>query len=107
LTKNARGQIGHSSHGIIIGCPLGSDHKIRTQFFEIFDLLPFSLVTQNRINPYIFTEVRNKSLTPSPLKRYVFYESSFSKLFKSLIIDGLPDPWIWKVGLFHKKIHKA
>ncbi len=41
---------------------LGSVHKIRAQFSKIFD--PF--VTQNRTNPYIFTVVRNKSLTPHP-----------------------------------------
>jgi hypothetical protein len=46
-------------------------HILRNAIFGLLDPLP--LVTKNHRNPYILTMVRNKSLTPSLLERYVIY----------------------------------
>ncbi len=56
--------------------PFGAVHKIRNAVFRYFRPPP-PFVTQNRTNPYISTEVRNKSLTP-PQKRTYFVNAPFS-----------------------------
>jgi hypothetical protein len=47
-------------------------------------IIPAQTKTKNRTNPYVLTMVRNKSLTPSPLERYVICGrplTAFSRCF--------------------------
>jgi hypothetical protein len=81
--------------------PLGPFTKYVTLYSGILDPPPF--VTQNRTNPYIFTEVRNKSLTP-PGRTYfvnapfdhqrnsILSKSTKNNKFKSRFQGNFPRP---------------
>jgi hypothetical protein len=62
----------------------GAVHKIRNAVFRYFRPPP-PFVTQNRTNPYIFTEVRNNSLTP-PQKRTYFVNAPKVKSENRLLL---------------------
>jgi hypothetical protein len=55
---------------MILKIILGDIHILRNAIFQLFRP-PSLIVTKNRTNPYALTMVCNKSLTPSPLERYV------------------------------------
>jgi hypothetical protein len=63
----------------------GAVHKIRNAFFRYFRPPP-PFVTQNRTNPYIFTEVRNRKLKDLI---FFFFLETCSKLKMSFRKDRL------------------